>query len=86
MQNKSQALAWNPLEPLNVTIGSDDSNCYTFDIRKMAEARQIHKDHIQAVLSVAYSPTGREFVSGSFDKTVRIFPVDRGVSREVYHG
>ncbi len=36
-----------------------------------------------AVLDVDYSPTGREFVSGSFDKTIRIFPVDQGRSRSV---
>lgn len=33
------------------------------------------------VMDVDYSPTGREFVSGSFDKTLRIFPVDKGHSR-----
>ena len=33
------------------------------------------------MLDVDYSPTGREFVSGSYDKTVRIFPVNRGHSR-----
>ena len=56
--NKSQCLAWNPIEPINVTIGNDDSNSYTFDIRKMDQAKVIHKDHIQAVMSIAYSPTG----------------------------
>jgi len=38
-----------------------------------------------AVLDVDYSPTGREFVSGSFDKTLRIFKMDAGHSRDVYH-
>ena len=28
---------------------------------------------------------GREFVSGSYDKTIRIFPVEKGRSREIYH-
>ena len=41
----------------------------------------VHMDHTSAVLDVDYSPTGREFVSGSFDKTIRVFPVDRGRSR-----
>lgn len=36
-------------------------------------------------MDVDYAPTGREFVSGSYDKTVRIFPCDKGRSREVYH-
>ena len=32
----------------------------------------IHKDHLLAVLDIDYSPTGREFVSASFDKTIRL--------------
>lgn len=37
-------------------------------------------------MSLAYSPMGSEFVSGSYDKTLRIFPVQgAGKSREVYH-
>jgi WD40 repeat protein len=36
-------------------------------------------------MSIDYSPTGREFVTGGYDKTVRIFNTDDGRSREVYH-
>ncbi len=36
-------------------------------------------------MAVDYSPTGREFVSGSYDRTIRIFGVNDGHSREVYH-
>ena len=43
----------------------------------------IHKDHVGAVMSVAYSSTGREFVSGSYDRTLRIWPVQSTRSREV---
>lgn len=42
-------------------------------------------DHVEAVIDVDYSPTGREFVSGSYDKSLRIFEVNKGHSREVYH-
>ena len=42
-----------------------------------------HTDHVGAVLSVAYSSTGREFVSGSYDRTLRIWPVQSFRSREV---
>lgn len=45
----------------------------------------MHMDHVSAVLDVDYSPTGQEFVSGSYDKTIRIFERDSGRSREVYH-
>lgn len=42
-------------------------------------------DHSSAVIDVDYAPTGREFVSGSYDKTVRIFESLKGHSRDVYH-
>ena len=28
----------------------------------------VHQDHTQTVLTVDYSPTGKEFVTGSYDK------------------
>ena len=33
-----------------------------------------------------FAPSGKEFVSGSFDKTIQIFEVNKGKSRETYHG
>jgi WD40 repeat protein len=40
---------------------------------------------VGAVLSVGFSPTGREFVSGGYDRMVRIWTCNQGRSREVYH-
>ena len=45
----------------------------------------ISKDHVSAVLDIDYSPTGKEFVTGSYDKTIRIFEASQGRSRDVYH-
>ncbi len=39
---------------------------------------------MSAVMDVDYSPTGREFVAGSYDRSVRIFRYNGGHSREVY--
>ena len=36
-------------------------------------------------MDVDYSPTGREVVAGSYDRSVRIFAYNGGRSREVYH-
>ncbi|KAG2788447.1 DDB1- and CUL4-associated factor 13 [Phytophthora cactorum] len=85
MEMRSNALAWNPMEPMNFTVANEDHNLYTFDMRKMDRAMMVHKDHVSAVMDVAYSPTGREFVSGSYDRTIRIFNVRSAKSREVYH-
>ena len=54
-------------------------------MRKLDEAKMIHKDHVNAILDIDFAPTGKEFVTGSFDKTMRIFPFNGGRSREVYH-
>ena len=35
-------------------------------------------------MDVDYSPTGREFAAGSYDRSVRIFKYNGGHSREVY--
>lgn len=85
MAMNANKVAWNPREPINFTLASEDFNLYTFDMRRLDHALMIHKDHVGAVMDVAYSPTGREFVSASYDRTVRIFPVSAGRSREVYH-
>lgn len=42
-------------------------------------------DHVGAVTSIDYSPTGKEFVSGSYDKSIRIYEAHKGHSREIYH-
>ncbi|KAL6570701.1 hypothetical protein OROGR_000251 [Orobanche gracilis] len=73
------------MRPMNFTAANEDSNCYSYDARKLGEAKCVHKDHVSAVMDIDYSPTGREFVTGSYDRTVRIFPYNGGHSREVYH-
>jgi WD repeat and SOF domain-containing protein 1 len=68
-----------------VVQANEDNNCYTYDMRRLDSALCIHKDHLGPVLSVDYSPTGREFATGSYDQSVRIFANSAGRSREVYH-
>ena len=80
------SLEWNPMEPMNFTVGNEDHNCYSFDMRKLSEPTMIHKGHVGAVLSIGWSSTGREFVTGSYDRTVRIFNYRSGISRDCYYG
>ncbi|KAG5271026.1 hypothetical protein AALO_G00175050 [Alosa alosa] len=85
MKLRSNTLCWNPMEAYYFTSSNEDYNLYTYDMRYLDNPVTVHMDHVSAVLDVDYSPTGREFVSASFDKSVRIFPKDGGHSREVYH-
>eukprot|EP00040_Diaphanoeca_grandis_P005438 m.32831 g.32831 ORF g.32831 m.32831 type:complete len:451 (-) comp16707_c0_seq1:116-1468(-) len=85
MAMKTNKICWNPMEAFNFTCANEDHNLYTFDMRKMTRAINVHKDHVSAVLDIDYSPTGKEFVSGGYDKSTRIFSSTQGRSREVYH-
>ncbi|XP_019172458.1 PREDICTED: DDB1- and CUL4-associated factor 13 [Ipomoea nil] len=85
MRTRTNSIAWNPMEPMNFTAANEDCNCYSYDARKLNEAKCVHKDHVSAVMDIDYSPTGREFVTGSYDRTVRIFHYNGGHSREIYH-
>jgi len=48
-------------------------SCYSYDTRKLESPINVHKDHVAAVTCIDYAPTGLEFVTGSYDKTIRIF-------------
>ncbi|KAL2759447.1 hypothetical protein ACRALDRAFT_1074263 [Sodiomyces alcalophilus JCM 7366] len=79
------AISWNPMEAFNLAVGSEDHNIYIFDMRKFDRALNILKDHVAAVMSVEFSPTGEELVSGSYDRTIRLWNRDKGHSRDIYH-
>lgn len=91
LRMRSNDLQWNPMEPMNFCVANEDYQSYTFDMRQLAEPTRIYKGHTSAVLSVSWSPTGREFATGSYDKTVRIYKVhgggvaEGGASRDIYH-
>jgi DDB1- and CUL4-associated factor 13 len=85
---RSNDLQWNPMEPMNFVVANEDYNAHLFDMRKLNQPTRICKGHTAACMSVSWSPTGREFVTGSYDKTMRIFNVLKdgaGQARDVYH-
>ncbi|KAH6903107.1 snoRNA binding protein [Coprinopsis sp. MPI-PUGE-AT-0042] len=73
MQFRSNALAWSPTLPTMALLASEDHNLYTFDVRHLDAPVQIYKGHVAAVMSCEWAPTGVEFVSGGWDRTVRIW-------------
>ena len=84
MMHMNNSIAWNPQEAFNFVVGSEDTNCYTFDMRNLKAPSMVYQDHVAAVLAVDYSPTGREFVSGSYDKTIRLWTPGQQHSRDIY--
>ncbi|KAI3327790.1 WD40 repeat-like protein [Xylariaceae sp. AK1471] len=78
-------ICFNPMEPFNFVCASEDHNIYAFDMRSIQRALNIYKGHVAAVMDVDWSPDGRGLVSGSYDRTIRLWNRDEGVSRDMYH-
>ncbi|KAK5649528.1 hypothetical protein RI129_000557 [Pyrocoelia pectoralis] len=85
MKLRPNRLVWNPMEAFIFTCANEDYNLYSFDTRYLKKPVNVHVDHVSAVIDLDYSPTGKEFVSGSYDKSIRIFETGKGHSREIYH-
>ena len=85
LKMRSNCLEWNPMEPMNFVVGNEDYNAYAFDMRRLERPTTIHKGHVGTILCITWSPTGREFATGGYDKTIRIFNHRKSTAREVYH-
>lgn len=81
----TNALAWNPMEAFNFAAANEDHNVYLYDMRKLNRSLNVYKDHVAAVMDVDFSPTGEDLVTGSYDRTIRLFKTREGHSRDIYH-
>ncbi|KAF2203102.1 WD40 repeat-like protein [Delitschia confertaspora ATCC 74209] len=81
----SNAIAWNPMEAFNFAVANEDHNAYIFDMRNMKRALNVLKGHVAAVMSVEFSPTGEELITGSYDRSIRLWDRAKGHSRDIYH-
>lgn len=82
---RNNAISWNPMEAFIFATANEDQNSYLWDMRYLDKSLNIFKGHINAVMDIDFSPTGKELVTGSYDKTLRIFQTNKGHSRDVYH-
>ncbi|ODV57921.1 rRNA-processing protein SOF1 [Ascoidea rubescens DSM 1968] len=82
---KVNSISWNPIKPHNFMAASEDENAYYYDMRFLKKSLLIFKDHVAPILDIDFSSNGREFVTGSYDKTIRIFNINEPRSRDIYH-
>lgn len=88
MEMCATTLSWNPMDPNVFVTGSDDRNCYLFDLRVPGRPRNVFQGHINTVTSVDFAPTGNAFVAASTDCTLRIWDVNqttKSTSAEMFH-
>ncbi|CAI5758487.1 unnamed protein product [Candida verbasci] len=82
---KNNCICWNPMESFNFVTGNEDHNAYLWDMRKLKKSLNIYKDHVGAIMDIDISPTGQELITGSYDKTLRIYNINEGHSKDIYH-
>lgn len=46
MEVRANQISWNPLQPPIFLLASENSDLYTFDMRKMTSATQVYKGHV----------------------------------------
>eukprot|EP00906_Rhabdomonas_costata_P025159 RCo036041 len=87
LRNITNAVVWNPMRPMELGLANEDTNLYLCDARSLSRPRKAYAGHTAAVLAVDYSPTGMELVTGSFDKTLRLWDTksDQTWSRDTYY-
>ncbi|KAI6183948.1 DDB1- and CUL4-associated factor 13 [Aphelenchoides bicaudatus] len=85
LKMRTNKLSWNPIESYTFLAANEDYNVYAFDMRYLDSAKMVYKGSTLAVMDVDYAPTGQEFVAGSYDRSLRLYRVDRVKSREIYH-
>lgn len=78
-------IEFNPQQGHILGVGAEDGNAYRYDIRNLEKPFAIYRGHVNAVVSMAFSPNGTELATGSYDKTIRIFRESDRKSRDCYY-
>lgn len=82
---RNNCITWNPMEAFNFATGNEDHNGYLYDMRNLQKTLKVYKGHVGAIMDVDFAPTGQELVTGSYDKTIRLWKTLDGRSKDVYH-
>lgn len=81
----NNCVSFSPQQGYLFACGNEDGNGYLYDIRNSSRPVGTYRGHTNAVVSVAFSPDGKEIATGSFDRTIRLFKVDDRKPRDCYY-
>lgn len=83
--SKTNSISFNPRDGHTFVSGNEDFCLYLHDMRYLDTPCGTYRGHANAVVSVDFNPLGSEVISGSFDRTIRIFDINERKSRDVYY-
>lgn len=84
-QQGTNCISFNPQKGHIFACGNEDGNGYLFDIRNDSKPIEIYRGHTNAIVSIAFSPDGKEIATGSYDRTIRIFRTEDRKARDCYY-
>jgi WD repeat and SOF domain-containing protein 1 len=83
--NRTNQICFSPTSGHVFVTANEDGNAYLHDMRFLKAPTGTFRNHINSVLCVDFHPSGAEIVTGSCDRTIRMFRVDERRSRDVYY-
>ncbi len=72
MDMRSNDINWSPKNPWEFIIANEDSNLYSFDLRRLSNIKKTYKGHVMPTQSLDQEKKEGMIVSGSLDRTIRI--------------
>lgn len=83
---KMLTLSVNPGLSDQVATGDSSGNIYLWQFAPRTETPTILRGHQGLILSLAYSPSGRQLASGSHDRTIKIWDTTTGQCTQTLYG
>ncbi|KAI4292609.1 DDB1- and CUL4-associated factor 13 [Pancytospora philotis] len=81
----ASCMEFNPQQGYVLGVGNEDGNAYSYDIRQLDKPLGTYRGHVNAVVSIAFNPNGKELATGSYDKSIRIFNFQDRKARDCYY-
>ncbi|CAL5995709.1 SOF1_protein [Hexamita inflata] len=80
-KSRLNSLVFNPFQPHQVFLATDDTYAYSFDLRNTAKALDRYGGFPYPIISIDCSPDGRQLALGSNEGTIQLYNVQT-ISRE----
>ncbi|KAI5189736.1 DDB1- and CUL4-associated factor 13 [Nematocida sp. AWRm77] len=85
-QTEVHAVSISPEQDTRIVAGLNCGNLHIYNVMYPSAPERVYRGHASPVLGIEYSPSGKHILTGSLDRTVRVFNNDLTHTQEnIYH-
>lgn len=84
LEMQTNDILWSRINPWEFLVANEDSNLYTFDIRKINQIKKIYRGHVMPVQCIDQNEKSGIIISGSLDRTIRIYSPKSDFKSDVF--